>query len=131
MVACLRKLNNKKFTAKTLRCRNYANYDPVSMNDDFSKVNWLPVMTVRNINDAVDIFNAIVRDIFDKHAPFINKRIKGARPCPWLDNNLNHKLNERDKGLRKARISGKADDWNSYKKMRNKSNNLLKKSKAT
>ena len=53
------------------------------------------------------------------------------RPCPWPDNNLKHKLNERDRVLHKAQKSGKTDDWNSYKKMRNKCNNLLKKSKAT
>ena len=32
--------------------------------------------------------------------------------------------------LRKARKCGKTDDWNSYKKLRNKFNNLLKKTKA-
>ena len=129
MVACLRKLNNKKSAAKTLKCRNYANYDPVSMNDDFSKVNWLPVLTAKNVNDAVNIFNDIVRNIFDRHAPFINKRVK-SRPCPWLDNSLKQKLNERDRVLRKARQCGKTDDWKSYKKLRNKCNNLLKKTKA-
>lgn len=129
MVACLRKLNNKKFAVKTLKCRNYSNYDPASMNDDFSRVNWLPVLTARNVNDAVNIFNDIVRNIFDKHAPFINKRVKG-RPCPWLDNNLKQKQNHRDRVLRKARKSGKQDDWNSYKKLRNNCNNLLKKTKA-
>ena len=29
MAACLRKLNNKKFASKTLKCRNYANNDLV------------------------------------------------------------------------------------------------------
>ena len=65
-------------------------------------MNWLPVLTTKNVNDAVNILNDIVRNIFDRHSPFINKRVKG-RPCPWLDNSLKRKLNEQDRVLRKAR----------------------------
>ena len=51
------------------------------MNEEFKQVNWSPVLTAPDVNIAVDIFNTIVKDIFDKHAPIIEKRIKG-RPCP-------------------------------------------------
>lgn len=51
------------------------------MNDDFLKVNWLNVLTAKNVNDDVNIFNDIVRNIFDRQVPFINKRVK-SRSCP-------------------------------------------------
>ena len=53
------------------------------MNREFENVNWLPVIFAPDVNTAANIFNTIVRDIFDNHAPIINKRIKG-RPCPWI-----------------------------------------------
>ena len=57
-----------------MKCRNYKSYDPNVMNEDFKQVNWLPIMTAPSVNIAVNIFNTIVKKIFDKHAPPIEKR---------------------------------------------------------
>ena len=130
LVACIRKLNHRKFPAKTVKCRNYASYDIESMNRDFERVNWLPVLTAPNVDVALDIFNVIVRDIFDKHSPFINKRVKG-RPCPWIDDELKRTMNRRDRILRKARSSWIDNDGKTYKTLRNLCNNMQKKAKAT
>jgi len=45
LVACIRKINTKKFPKKTVTCRNYKFYDPNQMKSDFDKVNWIPVLT--------------------------------------------------------------------------------------
>ena len=71
------------------------------MNVDFENVNWLPVTSAPDVNTALNIFNTIVRDIFEKHAPTLNKRFKG-RSCPWIDVELKNVMNRRDKILRKA-----------------------------
>ena len=42
------------------------------MNVDFENVNWLPVTSAPDVNTALNIFNTIVRDIFEKHAPTLN-----------------------------------------------------------
>ena len=130
LVGCIRKLNHRKFPAKTVKCRNYATYDVASMNRDFEEVNWLPVLNTTNVNIALENFNFIMRDIFDNHAPFITKRIKG-RPCPWIDDELKRTMNQRDQFLRKARRSNNEEDWKSYKTLRNLCNNMRKKAKAT
>lgn len=70
-----------------------------------------------------------LNETFTKHAPFINKRVKG-RPCPWLDNNTKSELNNRDKALRKARRSKDDNDWQVYKTLRNHCNNLLRYAKS-
>lgn len=129
LVGCVRKLNNKMYTSKTVKTRNYAKYNPDNMNRDFEQVNWLPVLSLSNVNDAVNTFNGIVKDIFDKHAPIIQKRVKG-RPCAWLNENLKSIINQRDQLLRKARKSNSASDWRKYKDLRNKCNNMQKNAKA-
>lgn len=53
MVACVRKINNKRFPKKVTKCRNYRVYDPGEMRRDFQNVNWNPVLTAINANDAL------------------------------------------------------------------------------
>ena len=129
LVACIRKLNHQKFSPKTIKCRNYKSYDPQMMNLDFDHVNWLPVVTAPDVNTALNIFNFIVKDIFDKHAPLIEKRIKGC-PCPWINQELKKAMNQRDRLHRKARNSKNEDDWKAYKTLRNKCINLQRKAKG-
>lgn len=129
LIACKRKLNHQKFASKTIKCRNYKSYDHNAMNEEFQQVNWYPVLTAPDVNIAVDIFNTIVKDIFDKHAPIIEKRIKG-RPCPWMDDELKSIMNRRDQLLRKVRKTNSDDDWKNYKSLRNRCNNLTKKAKG-
>ena len=50
LVACVRKLNNRKFPKKTVRCRNYRTYDPEQMKSDLKNVNWNSVTTAPNVN---------------------------------------------------------------------------------
>ena len=129
LVGCMRKINHQKYTSKTIKCRNYKSYNPTSMNVDFENVNWLPVTSAPDVNTALNIFNTIVRDIFEKHAPTLNKRSKG-RSCPWIDAELKNVMNRRDKILRKARKTNNDDDWRVYKTLRNSCNNMQRKAKA-
>ena len=129
MVGCVRKLHNLKFSPKTIKCRDYKKYNPVEMNKDFERVNWNLVLNSTNVNMAVNYFNNIVRQIFDKHAPHIIKRVKG-HPCPWLNNDIKSEMNTRDQMLRKARKYNKEDDWVAYKRLRNRCTNMLKQAKS-
>ena len=38
MIKCIRKINHQKFAPSEIVCRNYKNYDPVKMNEDFSNI---------------------------------------------------------------------------------------------
>ena len=129
MVVCVRKMNHKRFLPKTIRCRDYKSYDPASMNRDFSKVNWLPILNETDVNIALNNFNEILTDIFNRHAKIIEKKVKG-RKCPWIDNNIKKLMNERDQVLRKARKTNSENYWSRYKTLRNQCNNLLKKNRS-
>ena len=99
------------------------------MEQDFASVNWIPVMTATNVNDALNIFNIIVKFIFDKHAPYTTKRSK-SRPCQWVTDDIKNGMNERDRILRKARKYNNQNDWNDYKTMRNRCNIMTRKAKS-
>ena len=105
------------------------NYDHKKLCSDISEIDWNPVYDSTDVNLAVSYFNSELRKSFDKHAPLIEKRVKG-RECKWLNAEIKNEMNTRDQFHRKAQKSGKDSDWFAYKKQRNKCNNLTKKAKA-
>ena len=48
---------------------------------------------------------------------------------PWFDSEIRHYVRIRDRLKKKARTLGTSDNWNKYKHIRNKVNNLKKKAK--
>ena len=73
-----------------------------------------PLYSITDVNSAWYFFKSVLTKTFNKHAPFINKRVKGMF-CPWLSNDIKTLMNERDKVLRKARKTKKELDWSNYK----------------
>jgi hypothetical protein len=86
MVGCVRKLNSRKFNSRTIKCRDYKNYDPESMRNELRELDWSPVFLSTNVNTAWNSMKNCLESVFNRHAPMIVKKIKG-KPAPWLINN--------------------------------------------
>ena len=69
MVGCCRKINHIKFTPKTTTARNYTHYDHNAMANDLRSINWDPVVKSNDVEQALTIFNDLLSEIFDRHAP--------------------------------------------------------------
>jgi len=83
MVVCTRKLNNKKHQPKIIKFRNYKNYCPNAMCDEINNIDWQPLYECTNVNEAVGHLNTFLKAVFDRHAPPMEKRLRG-KPCPWI-----------------------------------------------
>ena len=127
-VGCVRKMNHERFQYRTITCRNYKTYDSQAMCDELASQDWTEVFSKNCPNLAWACMKGIVTSIFNKHAPFITKRVKG-RMCPWLTADLKSHMNERDKLLRKARKSHKTHDWNEYKRKKNYCTRIVRQAK--
>ena len=77
-----------------------------NMNNDFEAVDWEPVYNTNDVNVALNNFHGVVKTIFDRHAPFIVRRIKG-KSCPWMHHDLRKIMTDRDRLLTKARKTKK------------------------
>ena len=129
LIACVRKMHNIKQKPREINCRNYSKYNPASFCEDLETRNLDRIYSATSVNAAVKMFNNILSQSIDKHAPFVKKRIKG-RLCPWLSAELKQEMNHRDQLLRKARRTNTELDWSAYKRCRNRVNNLVKSNKA-
>ena len=87
MVGCLRKINCKRFVPRSIICGDYSKYNPESLYKN-SNINLTDQF--ENINKAWGHFYATLLNIFNKHAPTIEKKIKG-KPSPCLTSELKKK----------------------------------------
>ena len=94
MMGCARKLNYLKYESKTIHCRTYKDYDPKPLQKDLQEQSWVTYYSIKEPNSAWIYLKSILTHLFDKHAPQIEKKVKG-RYCPWLTPGIKRLVNER------------------------------------
>lgn len=94
------------------------------MCEELRNINWEPLYLCTNVNTAWSFYKDKLTNIFNKHAPVFDKRVKG-RLCPWMTTDIRVLMTDRGKALRYARKTNKACDWTAYKKLRNKCTNAV------
>ena len=128
MVGCVRKLNHLKYESKTIHCRNYKDYDPKALQKDLQEQSWVTYYSIKEPNSAWIYLKSILTHLFDKHAPQIEKKVKG-RYCPWLTPGIKRLMNERDIQLRKVRRTNKESDCSDCKRRKNACTNAIRSAK--
>ena len=68
-------------------------------------------------------FKSAFLKVADRHAPLIQKRVRGVDNCPWMTGQIKKDIRQRDYFLKKARKSSRDEDWLAYKSMRNRLTN--------
>ena len=129
MIYCHRKMNSQKYPMRSIKCRNYRSYDPAQLLIDANEIDWSPIYTSNNVNNTVSFFQTSLKTLFDKHAPYVEKRVRG-QPCSWLNENVKTEMNRRDCLLRKAKKNNDEHSWREYKNQRNRCTNLIRKTKG-
>ena len=125
----VRKLNNIKFNPRTIKCRDYKNYDQTTGSAELSVVNWHIVYNTPDPDMAWNNLQQILFEAINQHAPLINKRVKG-KPAPWLNADVKAAMNHRGKLHRKFLNSKWNTDWNIYKTARNFATNIRRAQKT-
>ena len=74
-------LNNIKFNPKTIKCRDYKNYDQTTVSAELAVVNWDIVYNTPEPDTAWNNLQQILSETINRHASLINKCIKG-KPAP-------------------------------------------------
>ena len=74
-------------------------------------------VTVIDVNAAWQYMSSILKSVFDKHAPIIQKEVKG-KTAPWLNKHIISLMSDRDKLLRKYRKSKSEYDTKCYQNIR-------------
>ena len=63
-----------KFNGRTIRCRDYRNYNPEQLQKDIRESNLSQIENIKSANNASLFFKYTLIDIFQKHAPEFDKK---------------------------------------------------------
>ena len=100
-IKCVRKLSNIKFNLRTIKCRDYKNYDQTTVSVELSVENWDIVYNTPEPDMTWNNLQQILSETINRHAPLINKCVKAT---PWLKHWLEYVQNY-----------ARNTDWNMYK----------------
>jgi len=128
LIGCIRKYNHAKYESKTIRFRDYKSYNTEKLIRDVNTINWKPLYECNDVDIATNYFTESLKSVFDVNAPIKTKTVRG-KPAPWLKGSLKRFMDDKDKLLRKARKTKTDDDWNEYRRTRNKCNAKVKEAK--
>jgi len=114
----MRKMNSLRFQARTIKCSSYTKYKKQAFNKDFKMASWDSVLKSSDVNSAWNGFKSTFLDICDRQAPLLTKTVLGYQN-PWMTSATSNFMKPRDFYLRKAKKSGRDEDWDSYRSHRN------------
>ena len=92
MVGCVRKINLLREPPKQITCRNYRTYEPEKMIEVLRTCDWLLVFKSAYVNEACNHMVDILSRVFNRHAPKIQRRVKG-KAAPLLSEEIKRLMN--------------------------------------
>lgn len=92
---------------------------------------FIPQEGLVDVNELWGAFEEGFVSIVDKHGPVIQKRIRGVDNSPFLNNDIRRAMHERDYFLKKARKTGFTEDWSTYRSLRNRVTNTIRRAKES
>ena len=94
MIGCARKIYTIKYDPETNECRD-CKYNHIDLCNDIKNLDWKPIEEASDVNKALKYFTTKVSKVFDRHAPIIQKKVKG-RQCKWLTRKLKKEMDNED-----------------------------------
>ena len=80
---------------------------------------FIPSGFVTNVDQLWHDFKSAFVSVADRHAPIIQRRVRGIDNCPWLNKEIKSVMRQRDYFHSKARKTNNSEDWPSYRCHRN------------
>ena len=97
-----RKLHRLKFPRpKTVKARNYKNYDPELFRADLNRIPWDIIELEANPDNVWNSFKDLFMTTVDCNAPVVNRRVCG-RSLPWVTPSIEDLMKKRDYYHKKA-----------------------------
>lgn len=122
-------ISTPKFVKKTVTYRNYKQLNIDSLLDDANMMPWENIFSLSNINEKVSLFNSLLIELFDKHAPLKTVKLKEYDE-PWMTKELKKERKKRDKLWKKFKISGSPEVFENYRQFRNKLKQKMRNAKV-
>ncbi|KAJ4432609.1 hypothetical protein ANN_21232 [Periplaneta americana] len=117
-----------KSTPRVITYRDIKRIDDIELKEDAAQLPWHMIWTLRTVDEKVDLFNTLILQLYDKHAPLKTKRTRKT-PAPWMTTEIRSLMSERDLAYRKYTRNKNDEYFNLYKHLRNRTTQLIRNAK--
>ena len=115
---------------RIIKKRSYKDFDTVKFLQAVKQISWWKIYSCNDIDLAVQMLSEEISNILDVMAPIRVFQIR-TNYAPWLSCTTKELMKKRDFAQKKAGETNSIDDWNEFKGLRNRINNILKTEKRT
>ena len=105
-----RKKTYTKPTKIEFKGRSYRNYDKELFQDRLTGLDWEGFFEVRDPNELWGTMSRKIEEQIEELCPLKTFKVSKARE-PWVTNEALEAIKDKDKLLRRARKTGKEEDW--------------------
>jgi hypothetical protein len=117
------KFNMKVPKAKPRWIYNYnkANFD--RMNNAYNQTNWDFLDNIEDIDEALNTWEMKIQEVIERYVP--KTRLRNPNDAPWIDGEVVHQSNKKERMRRKAKRTGLQRHWLKYKRYNQNLQNLI------
>ena len=95
---------------------------------DLKHAPWSLVDSFDNVDSMCSVWESLMKSLVGQHFPLKRKRIR-RQTHPWLDSTTLKLMRTRDQMHKKAKRPGLSQDWNEYRRLRNKVTEINRKAR--
>ena len=120
--------NTPKPPSHVVTRRSFKNFSKESFEEDLSVVPWCLLDVFDHPEDKVEVFNTLLLDVLNQHAPLKTVRIK-KKPAPWITTSIRNEMDVRNKLFKVFKKNKLTVSWEAFKVQRNRVTSLQRKAK--
>ena len=129
MVAVKRKRRRCKHSKVEFKGRSYRDYVKEDLQGELVDCNWEEYYKLVDPTACWEVVMGKIRRYLDEKCPQKTYRVKEDRE-PWVTNEILEEIKDKDKSLRIAKRTGRAEDWATARRDRNRVGRLIEQVKA-
>lgn len=119
------KIKPPKLKPTVVMRRNFKNFDNNKFLYDLNLIDWTSVFAASTVDLKMEIFNSILVELFDIHAPLRPVKLKHL-PAPWLTQEIRALMTRRNNAKSKYKHNPSDVNLSKYKRLRNACNKLCR-----
>ena len=104
---------------KTVTYRDYKNINLQHLELDCRATNWNIIYETNNVDEKIYLFNQLILNLLDIHAPVVTKTIKERPFMPWITDTIKTLIKLRNKAHLRYEKNKTEANFNYYKQLRN------------
>ncbi|CAH2095156.1 unnamed protein product [Euphydryas editha] len=119
------KLRPPKAKSRTILQRSFGRMDLDCLRKDAQAIEWFTVTEPDSIDDKINIFNSLITQLYDSHAPLKIVKIKHLS-APWLSEDLKKLIAKKHRAKSNFRANSSDANREKYHRIRNRCNTMCR-----